>query len=642
MDKHQVTFQPDNVSIEVDHGTSLLKAANLAGIDLASTCGGKGTCGRCAVKVKEGKVQDDTKGKLLPRLRKSGQVLACMTHVAGDVVVETTADTRLREHRVLTGNKGLLVEKQVDLLAGNAFQPLVKKLLLTLEPPSVTENASDLTRLEGELRKITGHQHFRIDWPVIRNLAEHLRQSDWQVTAVLADYNDEPQVLQVLPGHDRIPPYGLAIDVGTTTVVVALVDLESGRVVDQAGTYNRQSRYGDDVISRMIHSTEENNGLRQLQEAVVSTINDLIATLLQRNNIHHTRVYLVVSAGNTTMTHLLMGSTPRYIRLEPYIPTFTRVPTSSAGELGLNVLPAAPVLNFPSVASYVGGDIVSGVLVSRVAESEEPVLFIDIGTNGEMVLGNREWMVTCACSAGPAFEGGGIACGMRAMDGAIERVEIDPGTHDVRLSVIGGGKPVGICGSGLIDCLAQLQTAGVIDRAGKFQHDLPTPRLRSVDGDMEFVLAWASESGVNKDITISESDVQNLLRAKGAIFAGIRSLLHMVSMEMPDISKVLIAGGFGNYLNIHDSVAIGLLPDLPPEKYEFIGNSSLKGAEAALLSKPAWLKVEELGRMMTYLELSVGTTFMDEFVSAMFLPHTDLSLFPSLLDQSSLKKASNL
>ena len=320
------------------------------------------------------------------------------------------------------------------------------------------------------------------------------------------------------------------------------------------------------------------------------------------------------------------------MRLEPYIPTMNEVPPVAAREIGLHLLPEGLVHSFPSVASYVGGDIVSGTLVTDMANGEDIVLFIDIGTNGEIVLGNQDWLVSCACSAGPCFEGGGIAFGMRAMPGAIERINIDATTLDVTYKVVGSIPPVGICGSGLVDCLAKLRDAGIIDRAGNFQlkHSTNSERLRATPDDKEFVLVWAHHAGGDKDIVITENDVKNLIRAKGAIYAGIRSLLTMVAVEIDMISRIVIAGGFGNYLNVHDSVEIGLLPDLPPESYQFIGNSSVKGARLALLSQNAWREAMELSRKMTYVELSIGTTFMDEFVSALFLPHTDLSLFPSV------------
>lgn len=331
------------------------------------------------------------------------------------------------------------------------------------------------------------------------------------------------------------------------------------------------------------------------------------------------------------MAHLFLGLSPKYIRLKPYIPTANTFPPVRAGDLGLAVNPRAWVLSFPAVASYVGGDIVAGVLATRIAWEEPLTLFIDIGTNGEMVLGNRDWLISCACSAGPAFEGGGITFGMRAMKGAIERVEIDPETFEVEVKAISGYRPMGICGSGLIDLIAKMRRVGLIDRTGHFQLDKKTPRLRETeDGDVEFVLVWGQDTECGKDIVITESDIKTLIRSKGAVFAGIQSLLRTVGLDLEAIDRILIAGGFGNYLNVADAVEIGLLPDLPPAKYRFVGNTAVKGAKLGLLSRPALEEAKEIASRMTYVELSVGTTFMDEFVSALFLPHTNLSLFPSV------------
>lgn len=462
-------------------------------------------------------------------------------------------------------------------------------------------------------------------------MPEILRQANWDVSLTLTDLDDKYTITRIEPGNEQ-PPYGLAIDIGTTTVVVYLVNLKTGAIEDKQGTYNKQAKFGDDVISRIVYAVETPDSMQEIHQAVIDTINELTDKLLARQNLIQADLTAAVVAANTTMTQLFLGINPRYLRLEPYIPTVSLTPSVPARELGLHILPEALVHSYPSVASYVGGDIVSGALITDMANKEEVTLFIDIGTNGEIVLGNQDWLVSCACSAGPCFEGGGINFGMRAMSGAIERVEIDPETLDVNLTVVGRILPVGICGSGLVDCLAKMRKAGIIDRAGNFQLERSSysARLRQTPDDKEFVLAWAHQAGGDKDIVITENDVKNLIRAKGAIYAGIRSLLQMVAMDIDLIDRIDIAGGFGNYLNVPDSVQIGLLPDLPAEKYEFIGNSSVKGACLALLSQKAWREAADLARKITYVELSIGTTFMDEFVSALFLPHTDLSLFPTV------------
>lgn len=630
MDKVSVLFFPDNLVAHVEPGTSLLRAATLAGIELKSNCGGEGTCGRCLVRVKDGRVKMKSKGNISERARHAGLVLACQALVDGNVVIDIPRDSRLDEHKVLLGEKEVLMEREEDLCDRFPFRPLCRKVKLTLSKPTLTENVSDLTRLQVALRSKFDCGEFHINLPTLRSLAEVLREGDWQLTVTVAQLNGCADVVCLEPGHSARQPFGLAIDIGTTTVVVYLIDLNTGLTLGKKGTYNKQARYGDDVITRMIHATEQQEGLQDLHLAVIDTINQLIDELLSQSQVSEEDVHIAMVAGNTTMTHLFLGLTPKYIRLEPYIPLASTIPPVRAFELGLKINPGAFVVCFPSVASYVGGDIVSGTLVTNMAKADEIILFIDIGTNGEMVLGNKDWLVSAACSAGPAFEGGGITFGMRAMKGAIEYVKIEPETYEVEVATIGKMKPMGICGSGLIDCLAKFRDAGVIDRAGKLQTDIDTLRMRIGDDGPEFVLVWANETECGKDITLTENDIKNLLRAKGAVYAGIRSMLNAVQLDEKAIQKVLIAGGFGNYINIRDAVVIGLLPDLPIEKYLFIGNSSVKGARLALLSQDAYREALELGKKLTYLELSAGNDFMDQFVSALFLPHTDMSLFPSV------------
>ncbi|HWQ73511.1 MAG TPA: ASKHA domain-containing protein [Desulfitobacteriaceae bacterium] len=654
-----VKFLPDNLTITVENGTSLLQAASLAGINLVSGCGGNGTCGACKVVVSAGQPGIASKGSLSSEQIAQGIRLSCQTLVTENLTVEIPPESRLQEHQILTvdsvmnkikfgtktfpsGNredKNLIRERETGLFQKYGQHPLATKVRLQLAGPTLTDNAGDWTRLSMELKKVlqSGDKPINIPLSVLKKLPESLRDANWDISVILADLDSGYTVTKVEAGNNR-PAYGLAIDIGTTTVIVCLLDLSNGNILDKQGTFNKQAKYGDDVISRIVYAVESPENLQKMQQLIIDTVNDLIDKILTRQKLDAAELATAVVAGNTTMTQLFLGIDPRYIRLEPYIPALNNIPSVAAREIilpegrkiGLHLQPEGLVHIFPAVASYVGGDIVAGTLVTDMANDEEIVLFIDIGTNGEIVLGNKDWLVSCASSAGPCFEGGGISFGMRAMPGAIERIKIDPATLEVTWKVIGNISPLGISGSGLVDCLAELLNAGIIDRAGNFQLDHPvvSERLKAIPDEKIFVLAWAQQAG-GKDILITENDVKNIIRAKGAIFAGIRSLLRAVDMEIDMISRIVIAGGFGNYLNINDSVKIGLLPDLPPEKYQYIGNSSLKGACLALLSQNAWQEAQELSRRMTYIELSVGPAFMDEFVSALFLPHTDFSLFPS-------------
>ncbi|MEW6181782.1 MAG: ASKHA domain-containing protein [Bacillota bacterium] len=636
MSKKLVSFFPDNLRVEIDTGQTILQAAAKAGIALRGACGGKKVCGRCRVQVRKGKTAFTGAEKILPEEAEKGWVLACQAVPEDAVEVFIPETSRLTEHRVL------LDERRPGLLAAVSGEgaaelyPLFRRTAVKLPAPTLTDNTDDYGRLVWALKHEQGIDNVMITRQVLAGLPGTLRDADWSVVVELASLGPASEIQGVKPAAAKdAAVYGLAVDIGTTTVAVELVDLENGAVSGSAGTYNRQAVFGDDVISRIVYGTETPGGLEELQQAVVETVNGLIAELLHTACLNPTDVRSVVCAGNTTMIHLFLGIDPTYIRLEPYVPAVNLPPPVRAAEVGLKVCPEAWVYCLPGVASYVGGDITAGVKVNGMAEADPLTLFMDIGTNGEMVLGNREWMMACACSAGPAFEGSGIACGMRAVVGAIEAVRVLPGGFEVVYRTVGDGKPIGICGSGLIDALSSLYQAGVIDRGGKFVQGLDTPRFTEGEEGPEFVVAWTNETGHGRNIVLTQADIDNLMRAKAAVFAGIRTLLTTVDLEVEAVERVFIAGGFGRFINIRDAVAIGMLPDVPLERYTYIGNSSLKGARLALLSREVWAGTADIARRITYMELSVGNRFMEEFVSALFLPHTDMNLFHSLQGRNS-------
>ncbi|BBB89840.1 MAG TPA: ASKHA domain-containing protein [Methylomusa anaerophila] len=654
MDTRSVTFLPAGVKVAVEPGIDLLTAAGKANIEIKAPCGGDGTCGKCAVIIKSGKAKARRESYLATRLAEKGLNLACQSLVEDeDLVVEIPKISAMGKHQVLVENvalgegvsdalreyllnvwqlKDLFKQKHEDPLHGYPLNPLCRWVQLTMPAASLQDNRDDLSRLVLSLRKETKCTDINIPLSLLRKLGDTIRVENFKISILLSEVGGKAEVIAIEPGHRHQPLYGIAVDIGTTTVVAYLLDLRKGTIVDTAGTHNRQARFGDDVISRIVYAVDEPDGMKDVHQSIIDTINTLIQDLLvKQRKINEADIRVMMTAGNTTMAHLFLGINPQYIRLEPYIPTANFFPVVKAQELGIRVHPDAPVFCFPAVASYVGGDIVSGTLFTAMGKADAQVsLLIDIGTNGEMVLGAGDWLVTCSCSAGPAFEGSGITFGMRAMHGAIEHMQINPETYEVSYATINNGRPLGICGTGLIDGLAKLRRTGIIDRAGKFQTHLPTPRMRIGEVGPEFVLVWAADTEIDRDIVISEADVKNLLRAKGAVFAGIRTLLNVVGFEFGSIETVYVAGGFGNYLNIPDAIAIGLLPDLPVEKYKFIGNSSAKGACMALLSAEAWAEAQDVAGKMTYIELSVGNMFMDEFISSLFIPHTDLTLFPNV------------
>jgi len=622
MPEYKVVFLPGHITTSINERETVLDAAVKTGISIKSSCGGAGTCSRCRVIIKNGAVQLNSTGKLTEQQLAEGYVLACQAYPRGDINVEIPESSLLSEHQVLISQDRELDQPPMQI------NPLFWKVPLQLSEPSLDNHADDISRLYAAL-----NQKERLDFPrmgldVIQKIPRVIRDGDWRVTVSLADMKGCIEIVNIEPGWDYNNFYGLALDIGTTTVVAHLVNLETGESLGIEGTYNKQAIFGDDVISRIIYVVEHEKGLQHLQKTIITTVNELIDVLLKDHNISFDDIWYITCAGNTTMTHLFLGIDPEYIRLEPYVPAFNSIIPIKANELGINANNKARVYCLPGTASYVGGDITAGAEVIGIEKQNKLTLFIDVGTNGEMVLGNSEWLVACACSAGPAFEGGGIMHGMRAMNGAIERIAIKPGSLDVQWQTVGNRSPVGICGSGLIDCIAALLESGLIDRTGSFLLPAPHPRVRLEDGEKKFILVFAGESGTGAEITISEADIKNLLRSKAAVFAGIRAMLKLVGMPIEAIEQVYIAGGFGRYINLPDAIKIGMFPDLPLEKYSYIGNSSIMGAKMILLSREARDDAEMLAEKITYLELSVGNDFMDEFVSALFIPHTNLELFP--------------
>jgi uncharacterized 2Fe-2S/4Fe-4S cluster protein (DUF4445 family) len=477
------------------------------------------------------------------------------------------------------------------------------------------------------LRKQLGWHAFDIPLDCLQNLSDKLRQHDWKITVTLARKGDGYRILKIEPRDTSHANYGVALDVGTTTVVVQLVDMNSGRVLGSEGCHNQQASYGEDVISRVIFACGK-GGLEPVQKAVIKNINQLIKKVCKENDVPIDEINAIVAAGNTTMSHFLLGLSPCSIRLDPYVPTADEFPQIRAEEIGIQINPRGILQTIPCVASYVGGDIVAGVMSCGIPEHEEVRGLIDIGTNGEIAIGNRDWLVCCSASAGPAFEGGGTRCGMRAIKGAIEKVVISDGALEYQ--TIGNARPRGICGSGLIDCIYELVKNGIIDSGGKFYRDRPDDRLRIEENIPEYVIAYPDETESGAAVVITESDIDNLIKSKGAVFAAIKSLTDYIGLGFDMIETFYVAGGFGSYLDISKSIAIGLLPDIPREKIQFIGNSSLTGARMALLSESAMETCINVSRSMTNIELSIYQPFTDEYIAALFLPHTNRKLFPSV------------
>jgi uncharacterized 2Fe-2S/4Fe-4S cluster protein (DUF4445 family) len=614
-------------TLNIAKDESLLQALKRHGVYLVSSCGGKGICGKCRVRLLEGKIRIVSTGKLEPREVKAGLTLACQTFPEEDIFISIP-----KESMLLIGDK-IALSKSGDLFEllkslWSDISTIVRQITLNLPHPTIQDNISDLERLRRSLqeRDLIG---MRFNYEFVSSLSEILRDAGWKITLGYTVGND---IIYISPADAEKGRYGLAVDVGTTTIVVYLVNLTNGKLIDVGSTYNSQIRYGDDVITRIIYATES-GGLSELRETVVSDVNDLLNPLLERHNIKRNDIESAVVAGNTTMTHIFWGLNPSSIREEPYIPTVNFFPRWKAESAGLKIHSKAPTYTLPCIASYVGGDIVAGVLASKMHRNSEIALFLDIGTNGEIVVGNSDWLVTAACSAGPCFEGSGIRHGMRATEGAVESVTIDPKTFEPTLRVIGDTKAMGICGSGMIDAIAEMFLKGVIDRKGKFVKGLKTDRIKEGFEGPEFLL-FREDS---RDVVLTEVDIENILRAKAAMYAGVSLLLKEVGFGLDAIERVYIAGGFGNYIDIDKAIILGMLPDLPRERFFFLGNASITGAYLCLLSKELRQEAGIIASKMTYMELSISRGFMDEYMSALFLPHTHLRLFPSVAELLSRK-----
>jgi uncharacterized 2Fe-2S/4Fe-4S cluster protein (DUF4445 family) len=640
MTEHTVTFDIAKQPVHVPTGTLLSEAARLAGVDIGQPCGGQGRCGRCAVQITQGNVRRRSSLRLSPEDVAHGFALACQSVIEGDISVTIPPQEKI-ERRLTTDRTAIEISVPTDY--DPFYCQTIRRFSLRLSPPRMDDQTDDWSRLKTALRQKSGIENIRLSLGLLQKMGHLLRENDWQVTVItdahieLDGRRTDERLVDIIPDlvPDEDPIFGIAIDIGTTTVTVWLVELLSGKVVVQVSEYNGQIIRGEDVISRIIFASK-NGGQEELQNRVLETINQLVSQACKRAKIKPIEILKATVAGNSTMMHLFLGIPASSIRLSPFITAINQPPIITAGAIGLVINPEATIDCLPGVASYVGADISSGVLACRMDETEKLTLFLDVGTNGETVLGSREWLVTCACSAGPAFEGAGVLYGMRATKGAIEECWISGGnsTHpyEPTYRVIGNSKPRGICGSGLIALLAEMFLTGVVDKGGTINLSLGkiNPRIREGEHGPEYVIAWAAETESGKDIAINNVDIDNLKRAKAAIYAGFTVLAQSVGVPLEMVEQILIGGSFGKYINVEKAVQIGLLPDMPWDRFKFLGNTSVQGAYLALLDWRNRDRIRDIASQMTYIELSADNTFFDAFMSAMFLPHTDLSSFPSV------------
>lgn len=614
MKRFRVVFQPGNREAYVPSGITLKEAMDMAGIPFDFPCGGRGKCGKCRIKIVEGAAPPAAAERehLDAQEIAEGVRLACLAVVESDLVVELPYE-KTPEHKILMES----MERSVKI------DPHLSKVCVEVVPPSLEDQRSDWQRLRDALAERDERcKEFGISLPVLRRLPQTLREAKYRVTVVAG--ND--QVLGIEAGDTSERMLGIAFDIGTTTIVGYLLDLRTGEELSVVSALNPQTRFGADVISRITFASQEEDGLSKLQSAVVEMLDSLVGEAVERAGARREDVYAMTVVGNTCMHHLFLGIDPKHLALSPYVPVVSEPLSLAAAEIGIAINPAGKIYVLPNIAGFVGADTVAVLLATELDWSDRIRLAIDIGTNGEIVLGSRERLVACSAAAGPAFEGAQISSGMRGAAGAIDHVRFG---EDVEYTVIGGGKPKGICGSGLLDAVAGLIAVGVIDRKGRILEPerlvgTPAARFKSRIIKHEemsaFLLADASETAHGRAIMITQRDVRELQLAKGAIATGIRVLMEKLGIAVEEITEVLLAGAFGNYMDPHSACTIGLIPPELEDRVKPIGNAAGTGAKLALLSRGEFQRAAAIARFVEYVELGSYPNFPTLFANSMGFP----------------------
>jgi uncharacterized 2Fe-2S/4Fe-4S cluster protein (DUF4445 family) len=637
MNIRQVIFQPSGRRGEIPEGNTILEASRSLGVGIESVCGGKKTCGKCRVRI-ETESSDSSRitshpdhlspfseeeSKLIgEKERAEGFRLACAAEIRGDLLIFVPEESR-------TGRQ--VVRKEATERA-ISLNPAVRLFPVTLVPPDLKHPLGDYERLVAALTERFGLQRPEIDYPALLGLPHALRQGNWTVTAAVLL---EREILAVFPGEIE-EAYGLAIDVGSTTVAGYLCSLRTGRIIGTESLMNPQVTYGDDVIARITYTMDHPDGMEKMRGAIIDCLNLLIRTVTGDHGLSPTDILEITLVGNTAMHHLFLGIDPRALGVSPFTPAVHRSLDVKARDLGLEAHPAANVHILPVEAGFVGADNVGVLIAEEPYHRDEMVLIIDVGTNGEMVMGNKDRLISSSCATGPALEGAHIRFGMRAAPGAIERIRIDPETLEVVFKIIGEGRwrpevritgAKGICGSGIIDGVAELYRTGIIDRSGRFRTDLSTPRLRLTDGKPEFVIAWPEETSLSEAITISQKDIRSVQLAKGALYAGAK--LMMKKLGITKLDRVILAGAFGSYIDKLEAMILGMFPDCDLDRVSSVGNAAGDGARIALLDRDKRREADVVARQVEYLELTLEKGFQEEFMAAMFIPHLS-DAFPHL------------
>ena len=597
-------FMPGGKRAEFKRGVSILEAAESIDLKIESACGGQQKCGMCKV-IPTGnlsKLTQDELRLLTEEEVEQGYRLACAATIQGDVTITVPVESRMMEQRLQIEG----IEQPVSL------DPAVRKYIVELPVATLEDIRTDKERILERIKEVFGLD-LEIEYGVYKQLPGAIRDGEWTVS--VAVWNGK-RTLSVEPGVVR-HAYGVAVDVGTTKIAGYLLNLRNGEVIGKEAIVNPQIKYGEDVVSRISYATDADKNLERLQTSVIDAVEQIIKDTCAEAGVETRHIYEIVVVGNTVMQHLLLGVSPKYVGRSPYCAVLGSG-DFRASDIGLKA--NANLHTFPVIGGFVGGDHVSAILATKMNESEEMSMLMDIGTNTEIAIGNKEDMISCSCASGPAFEGFYIKHGMRASSGAIEHVEINPETFEVRYRTIEGVRPRGLCGSGLIDLLAELLKTGVMDSAGKLNPEIESNRITTNNDEVEFVVAWERETGIDSDVVITQRDIRELQSAKAAMRAGAEILMLKKGIKEADIDVFYIAGAFGSYVEPANARIIGMYPDVDLERVKIVGNAAGSGAKLALISGEERAHAEEIAKKVRYIELAAEPKFTRCYMLSHYFP----------------------
>lgn len=609
---HRVRILPNGVNILTNGKDTLLETFLANGVTVDNLCGGKGICGKCSIRIVKGALSNSTEQEeKWQKMYGSDIRLACQTRPLSDVEVELNKSSDVSKMKILAWGHSAIFKSN----------PTVKIRNLRMEKPALGDQEADLNRTLKHL-EISSY-----DPAILGKISNILWDSEFNVDTVIYD----KELIDLFRHSEESRIYGIAFDIGTTTVVGYLYELSSAKMLSVKSEYNGQIRFGEDVISRIEYASKSVTNMKEVQEAIIQTMNVIIKELLESTGVSKDRIYDVVCSGNTIMISFFFGSNCYHSSRAPYIPTFTSSAKIKAEDSGIMTNSSGYVRTLPSISAYVGGDVVADMLVSNIHRTEGPVALIDLGTNGEVIVKTSEGLLASSCASGPALEGYGVTNGMRGVEGAIESLTVSEDGNEVYIRVIGDAKPIGICGSGIIDALAWMRTRGIVDKTGRIIEG-SSRRVKRNNGQLCFVLVDEKNSGTNTEIAICQSDVRKIQLAKAAIFSTFLTLTEIGKVNIKNIRKLYVAGAFGTYTDPFSAITIGLLPEMTRDKIVQIGNGSGAGASSLLLCSDLWSKAVDLSRKVKVIELNLVPSFKDEFIKATFIPHKDDSLFPNVLD----------